>query len=186
MLTFVTLLSATLVAQTIDKKQEEKQFKEQEKQQKKEHKRREQLAAVSVPFVGIKAPADKIKAAILARIGQWGGFTLVGDSQYQLKFQRVARWPNAWAALSMESTSSRPTKEGLAFTFVESDGKTQISTDRSVTRESNYGNTQTDPANNIGKWNLELQEFLDAVRDDLEKQAPAQTESVPERSHRLD
>lgn len=151
-------------------KEDYKKWKEAEKQGAKERKEREREAASSTPSVSIKAPADKVKVFIISRIDQWGGFSLVADSNYQLRFQRNVRWANVWDGLAHESTSSRPTKEGLALTFLEENGVTTISSDRSVTRESNYGNTQTDSMNRIGKWNLELQHFLNDAKDHLEKQ----------------
>jgi hypothetical protein len=70
--------------------------------------------------------------------------------------------------MALESTSSRPTKEELSLTFVELQGKTVISTDRAVVREGGMGNTQRDSVNHIGRWNLELQSFLDGIKKDLE------------------
>lgn len=169
------LLTSAAFAQSLSAKEEEKRYKAQEKQEKKERKQRESLAAFQIPFVTVQGSPDKAKAEILARIGSWGGFTLISDSNYQLRFQREVRWASFMDGMAHESTSSRPTKETLALTFVEREGRTNISTDRSVTRESNYGNTQTDSMNNSGKWNLELQSFLDEIRDEVGKQASAST-----------
>jgi hypothetical protein len=138
--------------------------KDAKKQQKQELKH----AAANVPSVQIEASADKVKAMVLSRINTSTGFSLMGDSSYQLKFSREVRWASTWDALAMESTSGRPTKEELSLTFVESQGTTTVTSDRFVVREGNGGQTQRDNTNHIGKWNLELQQFLDQVKQDIE------------------
>ncbi|MGB9073567.1 MAG: hypothetical protein WCC22_13075 [Terriglobales bacterium] len=156
------------IAQVPETKEEKKQREADYRRHQKEEKELAKQAAGSIPSVEIAAPVDKVKALILTRITQQLDFTLFNDSTYQLKSRRNVRWASTWDALALESTSSRPTKEELALTFVDLHGKTTVSSDRAVVREGEIGNTQRDSTNHIGKWNLELQQFLDRIKRDLE------------------
>lgn len=167
-LILVLCLMGTGMAQVKGTNEEKKQREADYKRDQKAAKELAKQAARSIPSAEIAAPIDKVKALILSRITPRMNFTLYSDSTYQLKFRRNVQWASTWDALALESTSSRPTKEELALTFVDLQGKTMVSSDRSVVREGERGNTQEDNTNHIGKWNLELQQFLDRIKSDLE------------------
>jgi hypothetical protein len=149
-------------------KQQIKAQKEDERVRKEKQKEAIRAAALTVPSVQISAPAERVRALVIQRINASLGFNLSGgDGKYLLVFSRQPQYNDFGTTMRFKSVGSNVAEtEQLSLTFVEVDGKTSISSDREFHAE--FIARRVNKANDVGKWNLELQRFLDDVKYQLE------------------